>query len=416
MNDLQLARGADPRSALPLYGVRIIECTHAMAGPYATSLMGDLGAEVIKVEAPSGDFLRKMDEKFGPGESIYFHSINRSKRSISVDLKTPEGKRVLERLLKDADVFITNLRGSAVRHLGLDYESVAAARPEVVYCSITAFGETGPRAAEPGLDLLGQAVSGIMGMTGENGGSPVRTGPSITDIVTAFLLCFSVTTGLRARDRDGVGQKIELNLADSGFATMPNLVGEYLHTNVPIRPAGSGHPQAVPYQAFMAADGYFVIACLSDGVWGKVCKAIGDYVPIAEARYLTNTGRLLHREELVSALETAFADRDRAFWLSRLKDAGVPCAPVNTLEEAISDPQIVHNDMLLSLSNPRLGDYTVINNPIKFSKTPAMPYGYAPAVGEHSVDIMTEVGFTKEEVTRLIDQQVIFQQPEATTP
>ncbi len=405
------ANKADAKSAgrdkLPLAGVRIIDCTHAMAGPYATSLMGDLGADVIKIEAPSGDFLRKMDQKLAPAESIYFHSINRSKRSLGLDLKQPAGRKVLEALLKDADIFLTNLRVSAVQKLGLDYESIARIRPEIVYCSVTAFGETGPRAAEPGLDLLGQAVSGIMGMTGEHDGPPLKAGPSITDIVTSFLLCFSVTAALRGRDRDGKGQKIELNLADSGFATMPNLVTEYLHTKAPMRPWGSGHPQAVPYQAFLAQDGYFVLACLSDEIWKKICDAIDHPAITQDERYVKNVGRIEHRKELVDALQRLFATAPRERWMQPLRRLGVPCAPVNNLEDAVADPQFNHNGMLLKMEHPVFGEYTVVNNPIKLSRTPAAPFGYAPAIGEHSEQILTEAGFSREAVQDLFASGVV---------
>ncbi|TEA78758.1 CaiB/BaiF CoA transferase family protein [Allopusillimonas ginsengisoli] len=394
------------REQLPLAGIRIIDCTHAMAGPYATSLMGDLGAEVIKVEAPGGDFLRKMDQKFAPGESIYFHSINRSKRSIAIDLKRSAGHQVLESLLCDADIFITNLRVAAVQKLRLDYESIAKIRPEIVYCSVTAFGETGPRSLEPGLDLLGQAVSGIMAMTGEHAGPPLKAGPSITDIVTSFLLCFSAITALRARDRDGVGQKVELNLADSGFATMPNLVTEYMHTHVPMRPWGSGHPQAVPYQAFLAEDGYFVLACLSDDIWKKIGEAIDDPVT-RDPRYTRNTARIDYRVELVDGLQRLFASAPREHWMTPLRRLGVPCAPVNTLEEAIVDPQFDHNGMLRCMQHPEFGRYTVVDNPIKMDRTPAAPFGYAPAIGEHSKEILLEAGFSSNHIEELLSTGII---------
>jgi crotonobetainyl-CoA:carnitine CoA-transferase CaiB-like acyl-CoA transferase len=392
---------------LPLACVRIIDCTHAMAGPYATSLMGDLGADVIKVEPPKGDFIRAMDENLGPGESTYFYSINRSKRSIVIDLKHSEAHSVLNPLLARADVFITNLRASAVRHLGIDYESIRRVRPEIVYCSVTAFGEGGPRASQPGLDLVGQAVSGIMAMTGERGGPPIKAGPSLTDILTAYLLCFSVTAALRARDRDGEGQKIELNLADSGLSSMPNLVTEYLQTGAPIQPEGSGHPQAVPYQAFLASDAYFVLACLSDRFWAIVCDAIDHPELLADARYRTNPDRVSRRTELVATLAAIFATQPRSHWLARFERAGVPCGPVNRLEDVVNDPQFVHNSMLLTLRHPQIGDYTVINNPIRFSRTPARPRGYAPMLGEHTVEVLSEAGLPDDVIRSLLNNHVV---------
>lgn len=394
--------------SLPLAGLRVIDCTHAMAGPYATSLMGDLGADVIKIEAPTGDFIRGMDENLGPGESSYFYSINRSKRSLGLDLKHPASRPVLNRLLADADVFITNMRLSAIRSLGIDYDSISQVRPEIVYCAVSAFGETGPRASHPGLDLVGQAVSGIMAMTGERDGGPVKAGPSLTDILTAYLVCFSVVAALRGRDRDGCGQKIELNLADSGFSSMPNLVTEYLSTGKPLRPEGSGHPQAVPYQAFLAADGYFVLACLSDRLWSLVCEAIGHLELLDDLRYRTNPDRVKHRDELVATLAGIFIAEPRDHWLERFLRVGVPCGPVNTLEEAIKDPQFVHNGMLTTLQHPRVGEYTVISNPIRLSRTPANVRRCAPDLGEHTAEVLAEIGLPEETINSLLAKGAVF--------
>lgn len=408
MNDLTTgaAKISKSRSHLPLAGIRIIDCTHAMAGPYATSLMGDLGADIIKIEGPEGDFIRKMDRKMRSGESIYFHSINRSKRSLVIDLTKPEGYALLQRLLETADVFLTNMSLPAVRKLKLDYDSISQIQPKLVYGSITAFGASGPRATEPGLDLLGQAVSGIMGMTGEHDGPPVRTGPSITDIVTAFLLCFSVTAALRARDRDGIGQKIELNLTDCGFATMPNLVTEYLYNKIPLSGWGSGHPQAVPYQAFLARDGYFVIACLSDKVWRKLQLVLNKEF-FSDTRFDKASGRLEHRPELIDALQKLFLTETRSYWLNQLKHSGIPSAPVNTLSQAVNDSQILYNKMLRIMHDPINGDYTVIDNPIKMSRTPAEPFGPAPELGEHSEIILQEAGLSKIEIEQMAKNGII---------
>lgn len=388
----------------PLYGVKIVDCTHAMAGPYATSLMGDLGADVVKVEAPAGDFIRAMDENFGPGESTYFYSINRSKRSIVLDLKTDEARGVLADLVAGADVFITNLRGSAVRRLGIDYDQVRAMNPSAVYCSISGFGEDGPGADRPGLDLVGQAVSGIMGMTGEPDGPPVKAGPSLTDVLTAYLVCFGVTAALRARDRDGQGQRIRLNLADSGLSAMPNLITEYLQTKVPMRPHGSGHPQAVPYRAFAASDGYFVLACLSDKLWQAVCACLERPDLAQDTRYDTSSKRVQHRAELESALEEHFRTMPRDHWLERLAAGGVPCGPVNRLEEAVRDPQFRHNNMLLTLQHPVVGEYTVVNHPIRFERTPARPERAAPRLGEHTREVLSELGYDSEAVQSLFSR------------
>jgi crotonobetainyl-CoA:carnitine CoA-transferase CaiB-like acyl-CoA transferase len=380
----------------PLDGVRIVDCTHAMAGPYATSLMGDLGADVVKVESPTGDFIRAMDENLGPGRSSYFWSINRSKRSIVLDLRTDEGQAMLDGLLSGADVFITNLRHTAIESLGIGYERVRAANPATVYCAITGFGGEGPKRDLPGLDLVGQAVSGIMGMTGEYDGPPIKAGPSMTDVLTAYLGCFGILAALRARDRDGQGQKVELNLADSGLSAMPNLVTEYLATGAPLRPHGSGHPQAVPYQAFAASDGYFVLACLSDRLWQATCRGLERPDLATDDRYLTATGRLAHREELVTTLGAWFRQRPRDHWLARLEASGVPCGPVNRLEDAVLDPQFAHNRMLRRIADPRVGDYTVVSTPIRFSDVTVGPTRPAPGLGEHTEEVLAEIGCTSQ--------------------
>jgi crotonobetainyl-CoA:carnitine CoA-transferase CaiB-like acyl-CoA transferase len=373
-----------------------------MAGPYATSLMGDLGADVVKIEPPTGDFIRAMDENLGPGESTYFYSINRSKRSMVLDLKDAAAHEVLTRLVRRADVFITNLRHSAVQRLGIDYQHIRSINPAAVYCSISGFGEDGPRAELPGLDLVGQAVSGIMGMTGERDGAPIKAGPSITDVLTAYLVCFGTLAALRARDRDGIGQHIRLNLADSGFSAMPNLITEYLRTGVPIRPEGSGHPQAVPYRAFAASDGYFVLACLSDRLWQATCACLDRPDLGADPRFHTAAQRVKQRAQLDSMLQDYFLTRPRADWLERLVAGGVPCGPVNRLEDAVCDPQFQHNEMLLTMKHPTAGEYTVVNHPIRFGGTPARPSRCAPTLGEHTGEVLAELGYDSDSVRALI--------------
>jgi crotonobetainyl-CoA:carnitine CoA-transferase CaiB-like acyl-CoA transferase len=369
--------------------------------------MGDLGADVVKVEPPTGDFIRSMDENFGPGESTYFYSINRSKRSIALDLKAPEAQRILADLVGGADVFITNLRNSAVRRLGIDYEHIKAINPAAVYCSISGFGEDGPGAGRPGLDLVGQAVSGIMGMTGERDGPPVKAGPSITDVLTAYLVCFGVLAALRARDREGVGQQIRLNLADSGLSAMPNLITQYMQTNVPMRPEGSGHPQAVPYRAFAASDGYFVLACLSDKLWQAVCASLNRPDLAQDARFSTSSQRVEHRADLEAALADQFRTMPREHWLERLATGGVPCGPVNRLEDAVHDPQFRHNNMLFTMQHPVVGEYTVVNNPIRFDRTPARPRRPAPGLGEHTREILGELGFDSDAIQSLFSQGTV---------
>jgi len=384
-----------------LDGIRVLDFTQVLAGPYGTSLLGDFGADVIKVEPPGGEPFRSIDNLIAPGESGYYYGINRSKRAITLNLKHPSARPVLERLVAGSDVVAVSFRPSAVAKIGLDHASLSAINPRLVYCSLTAFGETGPLAAEPGMDIVVQALSGVMALTGDPDRPPVKTGPSIADVTGAFLMVTAVLAGLRVRDRDGVGQHVSVNLLDGQVAMLANFITPYFRTHEPIRRAGGGHPQVVPYQVFEAADGSMVVACLNDTFWAPLCRAIGHEELIDDPRFATNPVRAAHRAELVPFLETIFAAGTRDVWLDRLRRHGMPCAPVFELEEALSQPQVVHNESLTELKHPVHGAYVVPNNPIRMSATPPQPHGCVPAVGEHTREVLSEFGFTQAEVQDL---------------
>ena len=327
-----------------LAGVRVLDLTQVAAGPYGTSLLGDFGADVVRIEQPEGEPFRHIDNVFGPGESAYFYSVNRNKRCIALDLTAEAGQKVLEDLVKTADVFVVAFRPSVTKKLGLTYERLSSLNPRLIYVSLTAFGDSGPRAEEPGMDILAQALSGVMALTGEPGRSPLKVGPPIADFAASYLLDFAICAALRARDRDGVGQKIELSLLDGMVASVANYATPYMATKKPIRRVGGGHPQLVPYQVFPAADGYIVLACLSDRFWPGVCRALGRPELADDERYKTNPDRVRRRDELVSLIESILIQHPRAYWIENLQGAGVPCSLVNELEEALLDPQTVHNE------------------------------------------------------------------------
>jgi crotonobetainyl-CoA:carnitine CoA-transferase CaiB-like acyl-CoA transferase len=389
-----------------LDGIRVLDLSQVAAGPYLASILGDLGADVIKVEPPSGELFRTIDADFEVGASAYFFGMNRSKRAIALDLKDDTDARRFRVLVETADIVLVSMRSDALARLGVDYDSLFQINPRIIYCSITGYGETGPRADEPGMDLLAQAVGGVLGTTGEPGRAPVKAGPPVSDFATTFIAGFAICAALRARDRDGVGQKLSLSLLDCTIAFLSNYVTPYFRTMEPIRPVGGGHPQLVPYRVYEASDKYFVIGCLNDRFWPAVCEAIGEPELAKDPRYLTNPDRVANREALEAHLEPLFLTKTADEWLAELRAHDVPCAPVHALEDVFEDPQVIHNEMLLELHHPRFGAYYAPNNPMKMTRTPPKPWGYAPDIGEHNEDILAA-----------IDDELAAREPaEATRP
>lgn len=403
--------GSNARTALAR--IRVVDLSQVGAGPYLASLLGDLGADVVKVEPPEGESLRRIDDDFGPNASSYFFGINRSKRAMTIDLKEDSGREVFYRLVSKADVLIVSMRPRVLHRLKIDYETLSRLNPRLIYCAITAFGETGPRADEPGMDILAQALGGVMGLTGEPDRPPVRVGPPIADFATSFIGGFAICAALYERERSRVGQKVSLNLLDTTIALLANFVTPFFKNHVPIRPAGNGHPQLVPYQVFPAADGYIVVACLSDRFWAPLCAAIGRPDLSADPRFSTNSDRVGHRETLVPLLTEVFAQRDMDHWLRALKEHDVPCSPVHRLEDVFDDPQTVHNEMLLSLDHPEYGKYLATANPVRMSRTPPLPHGHAPSVGEHNGELLRDLGYSEAEVSALLTGACRVAQPQA---
>jgi crotonobetainyl-CoA:carnitine CoA-transferase CaiB-like acyl-CoA transferase len=391
----------------PLSGVRVIDLSQVAAGPYAATLLGDFGAEVIKVEPLGGEPFRKTDEAYGPGNSGYFFGINRSKRAMALDLKSAGGQEVLASLVKTADFVLVSMRPKAAKNLGVDYESLSALKPDIIYCSITAFGESGPRAADPGMDILVQAMGGLMGTTGEPGRMPVKVGSPVSDFATSYLVCFALLAALRVRDRSGTGQKVSVSLLDATVGMLANYVTPYLRTGVKIRPVGSGHNQVVPYQAFMASDRWLVVACLHQGFWEKLCGALERPDLLGDERFSSNTQRVKNREALVAELSEVFSTRRAGEWEQLLREHDVPVGQINRLEDVITDPQVVHNGMVTSVEHPGFGAVPVVANPVKMSKTPPVESRYAPYVGEHTVEILHSLGYDDARIERLREDNAI---------
>ncbi|MDH6293306.1 CaiB/BaiF CoA transferase family protein [Rhodococcus opacus] len=399
---------SDLTNLLPLDGVRVVDLTHVAAGPYGTSLLGDFGADVVKVEPPSGDSMRDVDAGFGPHESSYFFGVNRSKRSLVLDLKNKDSRGVLERLVADADVLAVAYRPDALRRMGLDYETLRKINPRLIYVSITAFGEDGPRAHQPGMDILAQALSGLMGVTGEDGRAPVKVGAPVGDFIGSFLFGLGVCAALRLRDKTGVGDHISINLLDGLVSVFANIITPFDTTRKPVRRLGGGHPQLVPYQPFVDSEGkYFILACLNDKFWHNLLPLLDEYGDFRIPEYELNEGRVEQRDKLCADLQKIFVQQRSSDWLAKLEEAGVPCGPIHDLADMLEEPQIIANQSVIHLTHPKHGEYLVPNNPIRFENAPTGPRGYAPGLGEHTREILKESGYSAEEVEDLISNGVV---------
>ncbi|MFN4232871.1 CaiB/BaiF CoA transferase family protein [Thermus sp.] len=390
----------------PLSGIKVLDLSRVLAGPLCTMILADLGAEVIKVEPPWGDETRGWGPPFAKGESAYFLSVNRGKKSLALDLKTLEGQEVVRRLAQGADVLVENFKTGDLKRYGLDYESLRELNPRLVYLSITGFGHTGPRAQEPGYDAALQGYTGIMSVTGEPQGPPMKVGVAWIDVMTGMMGAVAVLSALYERERSGLGQQVDLSLFDVGLFALANLGESYLLTGKPPKRLGNAHAQIVPYGAFPAADGWLVLAVGNDEQFARLCQALN--LPDLLARFPTNAARVEGREEVVEAISQVLKTQPRAHWLQRFWERGIPAAPVNDLAEAFQDPQAQARGAIWTLSHPLLGPLPTLANPLRFlSRTPASPSLPPPLLGEHTEAVLREAGYTPEEVARLVEKGVV---------
>ena len=397
-----------PAGTRALDGIRILDLTHIGAGPLATSMLGDMGAEVIKIEPLGvGDPTRGYDEVFPGADSSYFLGINRSKKSLAIDLKSEAGIKVVQQLLESCDVVIENYRPGALRRLGLDYDAVARRKPDIIYCSISAFGPDGPYVDRPGMDIIVQGMGGIMGITGEPGRPPVKVGPPIADFMGSYLAAYGISLALFARERHGVGQLVTISLLDGQIASLANYITGFHVTGKPDQPPGGGHPQIVPYQVFSAKDGYLIVACLTEGFWRNMCAALGMEQLLTDPRFETNKARTQHRAQLIPILSEIFETRTRDEWVRVLAARDVPCGPVNKLGDAFSDPQVRHNRMVEQIQHPKAGTISVPGVPVKMSATPGRISAPPPMLGEHTVEVLRGLGYDDSAIAALRDSRVI---------
>lgn len=391
----------------PLAGIRVLDLSRILAGPVATQLLGDLGADVVKVERPgSGDDTRAwgppyLKDKDGrdTSESAYFLSCNRNKRSLTIDLGTKEGQALVRELAGQADVLIENFKVGDMARFGLSYAHLAPALPRLVYCSISGFGQDGPCAAQPGYDFMVQGLGGVMSITGESGGEPMKVGVAVADVVCGLYAAVAILAALRHRNESGQGQHIDLGLLDTQVAWLVNQGMNYLVSGTPPRRLGNAHPNIVPYQVFAASDGHVIIAVGNDAQFRRLGVCVGMPALADDADYATNAARVRNRGMLVPILEAVIRAKPLVHWLKTLAAAGVPCGPVNDIGQVFADPQVLARGMRIAMPHPATGGGSVelIGNPLRFS---ASAVGYRrppPLLGQHTNEVLEEwLGLTEE--------------------
>ena len=393
--------------ASALEDVKVVDLTRTLAGPFCTMLLGDLGADVVKIEEPErGDETRSWTP-FWNGESTQFVSFNRNKRSLSLNLREEEGLDIVRSLAADADVMIESFRAGALERMGLGYEDIRRINSGIVYCSISGYGRTGPMAEKPGYDLIIQAYSGLMDLTGEPDGLPLRVGFSLVDLFTGMMAYGSVVTALYHRRQTGQGQRIEAALLDGQVAALSYHATAYMATGVVPQRMGSGHPSLVPYQSFPASDGYFILGVANQGLWERFCAAIERPDLLEDTRFKTNDDRVVHRAECVGLLSEIFRTRTVAEWVEVIERAGVPCGPINRVDDVVNNPQVQARNMIAELSHPNVPDLRIPNSPLKLAETPAAIKRPPPLLGQHNEEILAELGYGAEAIAELRRKGVI---------
>ena len=406
----------------PLAGIRVLDLSRILAGPWATQNFADLGAEVIKVEKPgAGDDTRQMGPPFmkdrDSGEDLdaaYFLSCNRGKKSVEIDIATPAGQELIRKLVLQSDILFENYKVGGLKKYGLDYESLSQVNPNLIYCSVTGFGQTGPYANRAGYDFLIQGMGGLMSVTGERddlpGGGPQRAGVALADILSGMYATVAVLAALRARDQGMGGQHLDISLLDVQVGVLANQGMNFLTTGVAPKRMGNGHPNIFPYQAFPAADGHIILAIGNDEQFARFCAAAGRPELAADARFKNISGRVANRPVLLPILEDITRTRSIDEWVNTLEKVHVPCGPINTIDRVFADPQVQARGMQLKLDHPQYGEVPSIASPMRFSKSKLEYKSAPPVLGQHTQEVLAALGLGEAEIARLRNEHAIGEQ------
>ena len=387
--------------------IKVVDLTRTLAGPSCTQMLGDMGADVIKIEEPNlGDETRSWTP-FWNDEGTQFLSFNRNKRSLSVNLREKEGVDIVLELASKADIMVESFRTGALDRMGLGYEAVRKVNPKIIYCSISGYGRTGPLADKPGYDLIIQAYSGLMNLTGEPDGVPLRVGFSLVDLFAGMMAYGSIMTALHHRSKTGEGQYIEASLLDGQVATMSYHATGYMATGVEPRRLGSGHPSLVPYQSFPASDGFFILGCGNQGLWERLCQGINHSELLEDPRFESNTARVENRADCVQVLSEIFKTKTVSDWVDIITEAGVPVGPINTVSDVINDAQVNARNMVVNMPHPNVPDLRVPFSPLKLAETPPAIRLAPPLLGQHNEQILTELGYDKDRIADAREKGVI---------
>lgn len=383
-----------------LDGIVVLDATQVMAGPYCAMLLADMGARVVKVEPPAGDSTRTMAGARG-SDSPAFNAVNRGKLGIVLDLTEPKGRDVFIRLARTADIVVENFRPGVMARLGLDYAALCQENPALIYASISGHGQTGPWAAKGGFDLIAQGLSGLMSVTGNASGAPVKVGVPLTDLGAGLFALIGILGALHHRGKTGRGQHVDTSLVDAGLALSVWEVTDYFSSGQVPGPLGSAHRMTAPYQAFRCSDGYVTIGAANDRNFAKLSRVLGHPEWVADARFSADHRRVQHRSELAALIDAATATEPRAYWLEQLDKAGVPCGPILDYEDALTTPQALAREMTVDVEHPTLGPLRTLGTPIKMSATPLNPRRRAPTLGEHTDDVLAAAGYSDDEIEQL---------------
>lgn len=389
-------------------GVRVLDLSRILSGPYCTMVLADFGAEVIKVERPgAGDDTRHWGPPFVEGESAYFLSINRNKKSITVDMGSAEGKEIIYRLARTADVAIENFRPGTADRLGIGYERLRQENERLIYCSISGFGQDGPYRDRPGYDALAQAMSGMMAITGDPDGPPMKHGMSIADIGAGMWAVFSIAAALFAREKTGEGRYIDISLLDAQLSWLTYAAGNYFASGENPARYGSAHPSIVPYQPFATADGYIMLAVGNDRLWQQFCQAAGKPEMAEQEGFQTSAERVENREAVVAQVASVMRERTTNEWMTILEDAGVPAGPINTVEESLNDPHVLARNMVLTLQHLTAGEIRTVGNPVKLSGGAEREHQPPPLLGQHTDEVLESLGYSAEQIADLRARGVV---------